>query len=723
MAKTAPMTVGLSDSLSKDMNTKHFFGALTLEEKIQALLPVAWWDNVFAQSKIAVDLPNTNEYMWQDSVVPQEVIRNGFSVSFVAKDWGANTVIFELKATGSNRIFLQLNGSNQFLPYCDMGGSTNNTACTASLTTTGWNFYLITFDASDDSITVYQNGSDVTSVSSLNVDLTDFTGDADFTVGARSAGATPDSQHFTGEIDQLTFHTKVLGQPDATALYNSNDGLNFKDLEVTDNYYPSGSQERWYDFNTIQNFGRNSAEASHAVDITGTSEFTSTSPELTFGADSTVPNEPSISAVTWVNFNAFSGTSTVLGNDGQFIFYLDATGKILVLFEDGGALFTDYIAVRTQGTVNAGEWLHLGFSYDGTQSTGGIKIYINGVSVATDPLTLGSYTAMHAGTNFRIGYTSGAGFIDAKVDEVAVYQDELTSGEVSTLYNGGVVAPARTLHTDNLVSDWSFNEQDPAFIGKDSHGSNDLTPTSIVEGDLVGGKDSLDLTEVSITSANAVAGHISGKAGDWEGVNNWADRSGNGYDGAQATLANTPVYDIISDSVSFDGTDSYLEVASSQGYFNCLHDGTGGTICVMYKANALGISQDFVSNSSSNSQTGVRIRVNAADKSRFDVFNSGGVNFVNNLNVSNASDHDGVTWIKLFCDFDGTTANIYASGLSNSLVASGSPDTGNATNTFKVGSSTLGTNVLDGEIKSCLVIPKVLTASERNVISDYWDTL
>jgi hypothetical protein len=338
--------------------------------------------------------------------------------------------------------------------------------------------------------------------------------------------------------DQCQFWAKELVLQDAIDLYNGSYGLNFRDLDGTENYYPTSS-DAWYDFNTPTNFGRNYAEESHAVSLDGVSDslFDSSFP---FDVGDTVSDNP-FSCGAWVKrTNASATIDGIFGTNNSFELWYDTSGGryggLSFALYDNASFDAFWVSADISNFPND-TWTHLIVTYDGTggpDPRGGMKIYANGVLLSTTNKSQGSYTAAHPTGTFYIGRAANS-LLQGTVDEAFFYSDELTSGEVSTLYNGGVVAPARTLHTDNLVSDWSFNAQNVTDIGKDSYGSNDLTPVSIVEADLVGGKDSLDLTEVSITSANAVLGHIEGKAAGYDGLTLVTGRSG-GVNAIQATI-------------------------------------------------------------------------------------------------------------------------------------------------------------------------------------------
>lgn len=96
------------------------------------------------------------------------------------------------------------------------------------------------------------------------------------------------------------------------------------------------------------------------------------------------------------------------------------------------------------------------FTYDGSQTVAGMKIYIGGSSVAT---TTGNNAGFAAFTNrkFAIGadaHTSPVDFFTGKVDEARVYTRALTSGDVTEYCNytaGSVLTTGGTVTMGGTV--------------------------------------------------------------------------------------------------------------------------------------------------------------------------------------------------------------------------------------------------------------------------------
>lgn len=109
---------------------------------------------------------------------------------------------------------------------------------------------------------------------------------------------------------------------------------------------------------------------------------------------------------------------------------------------------------------------HLAFTYDGSGSETGLKIYVNGVDETTTTSQTGTYTGM-VNSNFdtaigvRGDTLSGLNSV-SKIDELHIWKDrELSSTEVLEIYNtenGGtsILPPIVTDFTTNLVASYNF---------------------------------------------------------------------------------------------------------------------------------------------------------------------------------------------------------------------------------------------------------------------------
>ena len=145
----------------------------------------------------------------------------------------------------------------------------------------------------------------------------------------------------------------------------------------------------------------------------------------------------SISA--WINMNdatrfrivsKFNSTS-----NNEYIFTVSGSDLLtLNLYDEssGGFIGKKYSATLTSFQ---GQWIHVACTYDGTSSSDGIKLYLNGLQVDNTPNDSGSYTAMENSTQpLLIGQQAGT-YSNGYMDEVAVFNTELSADQVQGIYN------------------------------------------------------------------------------------------------------------------------------------------------------------------------------------------------------------------------------------------------------------------------------------------------
>ena len=125
------------------------------------------------------------------------------------------------------------------------------------------------------------------------------------------------------------------------------------------------------------------------------------------------------------------------GSGIEYGAYHWSTGMDFVLF-DGNT--SNRIARRYGSALALNTWQHLCFTYDGTESSSGMKIYLDGSVLTTGTNDAGVYAGMtNTDSPFIIGeYFSTKEFI-GNIDEVAVWKNkELSAEEVSDIFNDGV---------------------------------------------------------------------------------------------------------------------------------------------------------------------------------------------------------------------------------------------------------------------------------------------
>lgn len=119
----------------------------------------------------------------------------------------------------------------------------------------------------------------------------------------------------------------------------------------------------------------------------------------------------------------------------QVVYY---QGKLsLWLFSSNNANYIN--CVMTSALLSSTQY-YITATYDGSETTSGLKIYVNGVLQTTTNTLTGTYTGMPNGiVPVVIGKTGWGNlfYLNGTIDETAIYNIALTQTEIDLLYNSG----------------------------------------------------------------------------------------------------------------------------------------------------------------------------------------------------------------------------------------------------------------------------------------------
>jgi len=207
------------------------------------------------------------------------------------------------------------------------------------------------------------------------------------------------------------------------------------------------------------------------------------SDDLSFGDGS---NDSPFSICAWIKMNdatKFRIISKRSSSKNEYHFTTSGGDLLSLNIYDnstGGFISKKY---NTSLTSYEGQWIHVAATYNGLSSASGMKLYLNGNRVDDSTSTGGTYVAMENTTApFYIGRQIGD-YADGNIDEVAVFNSELSASNVTSIYNSGSPADLTSL---SPISWWRNGDGDtfPTLTDNGS-GSNNGTMTNMTSGDIV----------------------------------------------------------------------------------------------------------------------------------------------------------------------------------------------------------------------------------------------
>ena len=314
--------------------------------------------------------------------------------------------------------------------------------------TTDWTHLAITYDASKAATGFkgYINGTEatlITNSSGTYVAMNNY--GAALKLGCRwdNNGVN----NLNGKLEQpAIWNGRVLSASEVSEIYNSGKGLNFTkwssslktDLVSLWKFDETSSATVCYDSHGNNDGTINGATVNQTGKVGKCYDY-SGSDYVDMGNVLDYDGSSAFSISLWVNPD--TGTSMTFAgkllntapNSGWSVFMRSDRYVEFYLVDTFGS---DYIVQRTSSQLTLGVWTHIVFTYDGSKTAAGIKCYIDGseetLSVQADALTGSTSTT----ASFSIGSRDNVAlFTDGGIDQVFIWDKELSSSNAAWLYN------------------------------------------------------------------------------------------------------------------------------------------------------------------------------------------------------------------------------------------------------------------------------------------------
>ena len=192
---------------------------------------------------------------------------------------------------------------------------------------------------------------------------------------------------------------------------------------------------------TLSKFGGTPFTNQYSVSLDGTNDYMSIVDADIFSMGNGLGTDNAFSISAWFNADniaSFYFTTKDASGNREWAFRTVSSQLHFFAFGTGGG----YIGRKYSTNLNTGQWYHAVVTYDASKASSGIKLYLNGKRVDDADYASGTFTASkNTSTEVRVGGLEiGPAYSNGKVDEVAIFNTELSSSDVTSIYNSGVPA-------------------------------------------------------------------------------------------------------------------------------------------------------------------------------------------------------------------------------------------------------------------------------------------
>ena len=178
--------------------------------------------------------------------------------------------------------------------------------------------------------------------------------------------------------------------------------------------YDSGS---WRTFaNDADSFSND-----YSIDLDGANDY------IDLGNDSSLSISGALSITAWIKPDGLHGYPMFVSKRAS------ASGHAYQFYSNSGRLnYNNGTIVQSSGSLTTGSWQHIAVTFNGS---GAVSFYINGSSAGT--ATAASSNPTNSGS-VSIGRAYNGNYFNGKIDEVAMFNSELSSSDITSIYNSGV---------------------------------------------------------------------------------------------------------------------------------------------------------------------------------------------------------------------------------------------------------------------------------------------
>ena len=387
---------------------------------------------------------------------------------------------YKTSTSGLFGLYIESDGKVQLHYRNSDDSSEKGIKSSSSVLDNSWHHAVGVKDASASKIYIYIDGS-------LNNEASVTIGDTDSNQGL-IIGSGHLGRYMEVIMDEVSVWNDALTATEVTALYNSGSPINA--ASNSGDYTSSENLQGYWRMNEgTGSTVADDSDNSNTATLSGAS-WSSTVPDYSLSFDGSndyisVTNNlagsyTAFTISTWVKVDDYGdndpdfildvGTS---GNGRRINLSISTNGFNASLEGVGSNIFDVYAS-----SSNTTDWQHVVFNWSGTDYA---RIFINGTQAAeTTDISSGTLT-LESGDSFNIGKRfSGAHYFPGDIDEMSIWNEALTSSEITALYNTGAGLDASSnsgnyTSSSNLIAYWKMDEGTGTTLSDATSNGNDGT--------------------------------------------------------------------------------------------------------------------------------------------------------------------------------------------------------------------------------------------------------
>jgi hypothetical protein len=283
------------------------------------------------------------------------------------------------------------------------------------------------------------------------------------------------SSFLLGNQDEFAIYGSELSADDALAIYGTGQPTDLTNLNPIA-WYRMGDNgayksPQWL----IPNNENKDKVSNYSFEFDGMNDYINipNNTELNFAS--------AYSVSCWIKTTSIALLSPI-SNQSKFLFrlYAPANQIRLQLYDGSGG----FLNLDNTQSFNDGQWHHIAFTTEATTTADKVIVYFDGVALTNKgtQTNVGSQLSAFA---YEIGRNSGTWNFNGGIDEVSLYDSELSASQISDIYNGG-----EPTTISGAVAHYKMGEE-ATFSGgvwtvPDAVGSNNGTSANMTIEDRVG---------------------------------------------------------------------------------------------------------------------------------------------------------------------------------------------------------------------------------------------